>query len=76
MLYVVEIRRDREYLAKAMSALREWLDTQRLEPDAFRCTTDDATLTFRVEFRSESKALACADAFGGQVSTIGDTSTV
>jgi hypothetical protein len=76
MLYVVEIRRDREYLAKAMSALREWLDAQRLEPDAFRCTTDDATLRFRVEFKSESQALACADAFGGQVSTIGDASTV
>jgi hypothetical protein len=75
MFYVVEIRRDREYLAKTMSALREWLDAQRLEPDAFRCRTDEATLTFRVEFKSESQAVACADAFGGQVSTIGNAST-
>jgi hypothetical protein len=76
MLYVVKIQRDREYLVNAMSALREWLDARRLEPDAFRCTTDEATLTFRVEFKSESQAVACADAFGGQVSTIGDASIV
>jgi hypothetical protein len=72
MLYVVEIRRDREHLGKAMSGIREWLDAQGFEPDAFRSATDDATVTFRVEFKSERAARACADAFGGQVSALGD----
>ena len=40
MLYVVEIRRDREHLGQVMSAIREWLDAQRFEPDAFRCDQD------------------------------------
>ena len=72
MLYVVEIRRAREHFAEAMSSVREWLDAQRFEPDAFRSETDDATVTFRVEFKFELEAKACADAFGGQVSTIDD----
>ena len=42
MLYIVEIRRERETLAQVMSAVREWLDAQRFEPDAFRCKMDDA----------------------------------
>jgi hypothetical protein len=71
MLYAVNIRRDREHLANAMSAIREWLDAQRFEPDAFRCTSDNATVTFRVEFNSEGQATACAIAFGGQVTTMG-----
>lgn len=72
LLYVVEIRRDREHLAKAMAGIREWLDAQRFEPDAFRTMTDDATVAFRVEFKFEREAKACAEAFGGQMSTIGD----
>lgn len=67
MLYVVEIRRDREHLAQVMSAIREWLDAQRLEPDAFRCDTDDRAIAFRLEFKVEREALACAEAFDGQV---------
>jgi hypothetical protein len=35
MLHVVEIRRERDGMAKAMSAIREWLDAQRSEPDVF-----------------------------------------
>ena len=41
MLYVVEIRREREQLSAIMASIREWLDNQRFEPDAFRCTTDE-----------------------------------
>lgn len=74
LLYVVEIRRDREFLASAMAGIREWLDAQRFEPDAFRSTIDDGTVTFRVEFKSEREARACAEAFRGQVSTVGDKS--
>jgi hypothetical protein len=72
MLYVVEIRRERDRLSETMSAIREWLDGHRFEPNAFRCTTDEQTLTCRLEFKIESEALACAEAFVGQVSSIGD----
>ena len=40
MLYVVEIQREREQLSAIMARIREWLDAQRFEPDAFRCTAD------------------------------------
>ena len=69
MLYVVEIRRRREDLSKAMSEIREWLDAQRYEPDVFRCVTDEDSATFRLEFKFEPEALACANAFGGQVTS-------
>jgi hypothetical protein len=72
MLYVVEIRRERDRLSETMSAIREWLDGHRFEPDAFRCTTDEQTLTCRLEFKVESEASACAETFGGQVTSIGD----
>lgn len=71
MLYIVEIRREREHLATAMSAIREWLDAQRFEPDAFRCNTETESVTFRLEFKSEREAAVCASAFGGQVSSTG-----
>jgi len=73
MVYVVEIKRDREQLAKVMSGIREWLDGQRFEPSVFRCTTDDKTAAFRLEFKIESEAAACAEAFGGEVSSAGGT---
>jgi hypothetical protein len=71
MLYVVEIRREREHLAKVMAGIREWLDAQRFEPDAFRCDADEEGVTFRLEFKSEGQAAACASIFGGQVSSTG-----
>jgi hypothetical protein len=74
MLYVVEIRRDRDRLSETMSAIREWLDNHRFEPDAFRSTTDDQSVTCRLEFKIQSEAAACAEAFGGQLASIGDTS--
>ena len=75
MLYAVEIRRDREELSTIMARIREWLDSQRFEPDAFRCTTDEETVICRLEFKIESEALACAAAFGGDVWSIGDKSS-
>jgi len=67
MLHVVEIRRDREHLAKVMSTLREWLDARKSEPDVFRCDTDAEHVSFRLEFKQESEAVACADTFGGHL---------
>jgi len=64
MLYVVEIRREGEQLAKLMSAIREWLDAQRFEPDAFRCDQDGQIIVCRLEFKFESEARAFAGAFG------------
>jgi hypothetical protein len=74
MLYVVEIQREREQLSAIMARIREWLDAQRFEPDAFRCTTDDERVTCRLEFKIESEGIACAEAFGGEVKPLGDNS--
>ena len=65
MLYVVEIRN--ADLADAMSRIREWLDAQRFEPDTFRCSSNRAGVTFSLEFKDETEARACADAFGGEI---------
>jgi len=72
MLYVVEIRREREQLSAIMASIREWLDNQRFEPDAFRCTTDEEGVMCRLEFKSDSEAAACAHAFDGDVRPLGD----
>ena len=72
MLYVVEIRRGHDELSTIMAGIREWLDTQRFEPDAFRCSTDETTITCRLEFKFESEAIACAGAFDGVVRSLGD----
>ncbi len=45
MLYLVEVRREREHLAAVMSAIREWLDGQRFEPDIFRSTTSEESVS-------------------------------
>jgi hypothetical protein len=71
MLYVVEIRRGHYELSTMMARIREWLDAQRFEPDAFRCTTEEATVTCRLEFKFESEAIACAQAFEGEVRPLG-----
>lgn len=71
MLYVVEIRRGNHELSTIMAGIREWLDGQRFEPDAFRCTTEEATVTCRLEFKFESEAIACAQAFEGEVRPLG-----
>ena len=73
-MYAVEIRCDRQHLARAMSDIREWLDAQRIEADAFRCATAEASVIFRLEFRSESQALTCAGAFEGRLVSGGDKS--
>jgi hypothetical protein len=75
MLYVVEIRRRHDELSTIMGRVREWLDSQHYEPDAFRCSTDDETVTCRLEFKFESEATACAEAFDGEVRSLGDKTT-
>jgi hypothetical protein len=75
MLYIVEIRRSHEELSTIMARVREWLDSQRFEPDAFRCTTNEDTVTCRLEFKIESEAKACAEAFAGTLLSPGEKST-
>ena len=72
MLYVVELRGEREELSTIMARIREWLDSQRFEPDAFRCSTDDENVVCRLEFKIETEAAACAEVFGGEVRSIGE----
>ena len=72
MLYVVEIRRGHDELSMIMGRIREWLDAQRFEPDAFRCSTDEATVTCRLEFKFENEAIACAREFDGEMRSVGD----
>ena len=72
MLHVIEIRRGREELSILMARVGEWLDKERFERDAYRCTTDKTSLTCRMEFELESEAAACAEAFGGEVRPIED----
>jgi hypothetical protein len=74
MLYVVEIRRGHDELSAIMARIREWLDAQRFEPDAFRCSTDEAIVTCRLEFKFESEAIACARKFDGEIRSVGDKS--
>jgi hypothetical protein len=71
MLYLVEIRREHADLGTVMASIRQWLDEHRFEPNSFRYTKDDAGVTFRIEFKYEAEAAACADSFGGQVSRVG-----
>ena len=58
MLYVVEILRRHDELSTIMGRVREWLDAQRFEPNAFRCSTDEAIVTCRLEFEFENEAIA------------------
>ena len=69
MLYIVEFRREHEPLAKIMSAFEYRLDAQHFEPDAFRCKAEEDVITCSVGFKVESEARACAEVFGGQLSS-------
>jgi hypothetical protein len=71
MLHVVEIRRGHDELPTIMARIREWLDAQHYQPDAFRCSTDDAIVTCRLEFKDENEAIACARAFSGEMRSLG-----
>jgi hypothetical protein len=61
-MYIVEVRRDADELAGSMGRMRDWLDTQQIEP-RFEF---DGTI-FRLEFSIAREAAAFAHAFDGQV---------
>jgi hypothetical protein len=66
-MYSVEVGCDAEDLAAVMSEMREWLDAQRFEPDTFRHIVGGESITIHVQFNLESKAVAFAQAFSGQL---------
>ena len=62
-MYSVEVRCHVENLAAVMSRMRQWLDDQRFEPDIFRHTTADESVTIHLQFKVESETIAFAEAF-------------
>jgi hypothetical protein len=66
MSYSVEVRSDAADIVSVMGKMREWLDAQRIEPDIFRHTADEAGVTIHLQFKVESEASAFAHAFSGQ----------
>jgi hypothetical protein len=67
MLWSAEVRCDAEDLVSVMSKMREWLDARRIEPDIFRHTIEEASVTIHLQFKVESEAIAFAQAFSGQL---------
>ena len=66
-MFSVEVCRDAEELVSTILKMREWLDGRRIEPDIFRHTVDEASVTIRLQFKVESEAIAFAQAFSGQL---------
>ena len=66
-MYSVEVRCHVDDLAEVMSRMRQWLDAQRFEPEIFRHTVADESVTVRLQFKVESQTTAFAEAFSGQL---------
>jgi hypothetical protein len=67
LMYSVEVRCHVEDLAAVMSRMRQWLDDWRFEPDIFRHTVVDESVTIRLQFKVASQTTAFAEAFSGQL---------
>ena len=67
MSYSVEVRNVAADIGSVMERMREWLDAQRIEPDVFRHTADEAGVTIHLQFKVESEAFAFAQRFSGQL---------
>jgi hypothetical protein len=64
----VQIRLASGEMAVRMSDMRQWLDLNRFEPDAFEYRRMDANgAVYRVDFEVPSEAAAFAEAFAGTV---------
>jgi hypothetical protein len=79
MAFTVEVRLIGGDLITSMRHMRTWLDRQRVEPEAFRHSSGGAGITFRVDFKRESDAVAFARGFGWRliglpISTHGEAS--
>jgi hypothetical protein len=67
MVYTVEVRLINADMLSFMSDMRTWLDHNRFEPDAFRCSRGTPLTTYRLDFKSEDQAMAFAQVFGGRL---------
>jgi hypothetical protein len=67
LMYSVEVRCHVEDLAAVMSRMRQWLDDRRFEPDIFRHTVADESVTIRLQFKVARQTTAFAEAFSGQL---------
>jgi len=67
MLYTVHVRLREDSLVARMSEMRQWLDSQRYEPDLFQYRIKHDGPLLRVDFKFENEAFAFAEAFGGSV---------
>jgi hypothetical protein len=68
MVFPVELKIvDEDSLVEQMTAVRCWLDHQRLEPMVFRYSFFGSAILFRVEFAEETEAIAFATAFDGKI---------
>ena len=64
-LHSTKIRVGNSDLAAQMIRMREWLDSCRVEPAAFRYDQVDSAVVIRVDFTVEQEAAAFAREFGG-----------
>jgi hypothetical protein len=60
---IVEVRRNGYSIAVEMNQMRDWLDTQRIEPLLFQFKG----VVLSLGFENEGEAAAFADAFDGRV---------
>jgi hypothetical protein len=61
--------KERIFFSRTWQTVREWLDTNRVQPSGFRYNFEDTGLVFRVDFAIEAQAVAFAHAFGGELLT-------
>jgi hypothetical protein len=68
MLYTVQIRLDSGEMAARMSEMRQWLDKNGFEPEAFDYRRLDADgAVYRLDFKDAGEASTFAEAFAGVV---------
>ena len=67
MLHVVEVRFPAEKFRELLLRVRGWLNTENARPSTFRYWFSKPTGVLRINFESEERARAFAEAFGGVV---------
>jgi hypothetical protein len=68
MLHSVQVRLDSGEIGIRMSEMRQWLDRNGFEPDAFEYRRMDAGgVVYRIDFKRASEAATFAEAFAGTV---------